>query len=81
VGVIIVQVTDVVVLPFTVAVNCWLWLLEGVKLTDPGVTVTAPPVRPLPISVTVALANTVGCAALVAVIITVWVALTLDGAV
>jgi hypothetical protein len=69
------QVTAVFVLPVTPAVNCWVW--EPDRLIEAGLAVTATGGR----RVTVALADLVASAALVAVIVTVWVALMLDGAV
>jgi hypothetical protein len=70
-----VQVTAVFVLPVTLVVNCWVW--EADRLIEAGLTVTATG----GVRVTIALANLLAFAALVAVIVTVWLALMLDGAV
>jgi hypothetical protein len=69
-----VHVTEVFVEPVTLAVNCWVFELDNV--TDAGLT-------PTPTGGTrliIALADLVESAALVAVIVTFWVALMVAGA-
>src|ERR1019366_8847785 len=60
------QVTPLLVEPLTVAVNCWVW--ERVIDAVEGVTVT----ETVGVSATVAVADFVGSATLVAVTVTVW---------
>jgi hypothetical protein len=67
--------TPVLLVPVTDAANCWA--CEPDRLTDAGLIVTDTGGR----RVIIALANLVELAALVALIVTVWVALILDGAV
>src|ERR1700682_5621099 len=68
------HVTAGLLLPVTVAVNCWVW--ETVRVAAAGETVTA-----TGLSVTVALADLLVSAALVAVAVTVGVAAIEAGAV
>ena len=70
-----VHVTEVFVELVTVAVNCWVCELDNV--TEAGLTLTATGGTRL----IIALADLVESAALAAVIVTVWVALMLAGAV
>jgi hypothetical protein len=69
------QVVSVLLVPETEAANCWVCELD--KLIEAGLIVT--PTGGM--RVTTALADLVDSAELVAVIVTVWVALMLDGAV
>jgi hypothetical protein len=69
------QVTAVFEVPATLAVN--IWVCEGVSVTLPGVNATLTGGA----SVTLALADLVESATLVAVTVTVWAEAMLDGAV
>lgn len=69
------HVTPVLTFPVTLAENCCV--READRLTEAGLTVT----DTAGVRVTTALADFVESDALVAVIVTVWVALMLDGAV
>ena len=69
------HVTPVLLVPVTDATNCCVCELD--RLTDAGLIVTDTGGR----RVIVALANLLELATLVAVIVTVWVALILEGAV
>jgi hypothetical protein len=69
------HVTPVLLVPVTDATNCCVCELD--RLTDTGLIVTDTVGR----RVITALADLAALAALVAVIVTVWVALILDGAV
>jgi hypothetical protein len=69
------HVIPVLMVPVTDAANCWVCELD--RLIEAGLMVTAT----CGTRVTTALADLVDSAALVAVIVTVWVALMLDGAV
>jgi hypothetical protein len=68
------QATLVALVPVTDAMNCCVCELD--RLTEAGLTVTDTG----GISVTMALADLVELARLVAVIVTVWMALMVDGA-
>ena len=70
-----VHATEVFVEPVTVAVNCWVFELDNV--IEAGLTLTATGGTRL----IIALADLVESAALVALIVTVWLALILAGAV
>ncbi len=69
------QATAVLIVPLTVAVNCWLCDAFTVALVGSTATVTGG------IRLTVALADFVGSVVLVAVSVTVWVEVIVAGAV
>jgi hypothetical protein len=72
------QVTDVFVLPITIAANCRLW--AGVRVELEGLTLTLTPPA-VAVSWTAALADLVGSATLVAVMVTNFELLIVEGAV